>query len=336
MKYCGIDLAGRTSALCIVDADDNVVIELTVASERAAFSRALISFSSLHCVVEAAPLAEWCKAEMEALGHHCDIVDTRASQGMFKARKKTDRNDARTLARMARTGWFSPVHAKSPEARLLRTRLSARAGLMKARISLHNQVLGLLRANGIRAVKSQKGVRFADKIRTLLVEHTALLTIVEPLLLVWSCVQEQLFKEDKVLHKAARQHAQTKRLMTVPGIGKLTALAYVATLDDPHRFQNEGQVGDYFGLAPSIHQSGDSEHRGHITRQGDVLVRTLLVEAAITILYHYRGTWALKSWALRLKEQKGAGKACVALARKLAVLLWRLWKNESDFVLQAA
>jgi transposase len=95
-------------------------------------------------------------------------------------------------------------------------------------------------------------------------------------------------------------------------------------------------VGDYFGLAPGIYQSGDVEIRGRITREGDALVRTLLVEAANSVIFHYRGKWSLKSWALRLKEKKGAGKARVALARKLAVLLWRLWKNESAFVMQPA
>lgn len=336
MNYCGIDLASRTTALCIVDADDKVLAELSITTDRQSLQTALKRFPALHAVVEAAPLAEWCKREMNALGYHCDIIDTRAAQGMFRARKKTDRHDARTLAKMARTGWYSPVHAKSSEARQARTQLSVRSGLMSIRISLHNQVLGLLRANALVVKKSEKGVRFADKIRALLTEQPVLLAVLEPLLSAWSHVQTQLYQIDRGLHRAAKSTSETQRLMQVPGIGKLTALAFVATMDDPTRFKNAKQVGDYFGLAPGIYQSGDTEVRGRITRQGDRLVRTLLVEAANTVLYHYRGKWSLKSWALRLKEKKGAGKARVALARKLAILLWTLWKNESVFVAQAA
>lgn len=335
MFYCGIDLASRTTALSVVDENDRVVSEATVATEAQAFERRLKGFPGALCLVEASPLAEWCKRTVEGMGLRCEIIDTRQAKGFFEARKKTDLRDARTLARMARARWFNAVHAKSEESRLLRSRLTARQGLVSIRVGLQNQVLGLLRAQGVR-VKGAKGGRFAAVIRERLAEQPHLVALVAPLLTVWETVSEQLRLEDKALHRLARERPEVKRLCTVPGAGKLTALAFVATVDDPRRFTNQSQVGDYVGLAPGVYQSGDTERLGRITRQGDRLLRSLLVEAANSVLYRYRKPWAWKQWAEELKARKGAGKARVALARRLAGLLWRLWKDETVFAPPAA
>lgn len=335
MFYCGIDLASRVTAVCVVDESDRIVLERTVASERAALARALCGFEGALCLVEAAPLAEWCKRELEALGHRCEIIDTRAAKGFFEARKKTDQRDARTLARMARARWYNAVHAKSAQARLLRTRLTARQGLVRMKVGIQNQVRGLLRAQGVRVGKIA-GAGFARAIRERLAGQAELLAVVVPLLRVWERVAGELRETDQALHREGRGRAEVQRLMQVPGVGVLTALGFIATLDEPRRFTNADQVGDYFGLAPGVYQSGDLERRGRITRQGDALMRALLVEAANSVLYRYRKPWTWKRWAEGLRERKGAGKARVALARRLAGLLWRLWKDETAFRLQLA
>jgi len=335
MFYCGIDLASRTTALCVVDESDRIVMECELASEPEQMGRRLQRFRSVLCLIEAAPLAEWCKRELERRGLECEIVDTRQAKGFFDARKKTDRRDARTLARMARARWYNRVHAKSEASRLMRTRLRAREGMVSLRGGLQNQVLGLLRAHGER-VTGAGGVRFAQTIRDRMAGQTELLALLEPLLRLWEAASAELRQEDRALHREARRRPEVARLCTSPGVGKLTALAFVATVDDPRRFTNTGQVGDYVGLAPGVYQSGDTERVGRITRQGDRLLRTLLVEAANSVLYHYRKPWAWKDWALRLKERKGAGKARVALARRMAGLLWQLWVNGTTFSAGAA
>ena len=126
------------------------------------------------------------------------------------------------------------------------------------------------------------------------------------------------------------------RAWLVPGIGTIVSLGFTATIDNPKRFTNTGQVGDYVGLAPGIYQSGETERVGRITREGDKMLRALLVEAANSILYHYRGPWAWKRWAEELSARKGPAKARVALARRLAGLLWRLWHDEKEFTLHPA
>lgn len=335
MFYCGIDLASRNTAVCVVDEDDRVVCERLVTTDSEALARCLKPYAGALCLVEAAPLAEWCQRELAAVGYRCEIIDTRRAQGFFAARKKTDQRDARTLARMARARWYHAVHAKSAEARLLRSRLTAREGLVRVRVGLQNQVLGLLRAHGVR-LTGAKGGRFAVVIRERLADQGPLLAIVAPLLTVWETVSEQLRAGDKALHRDVRERPEVQRLRTVPGVGVLTALAFVATVDDPRRFTNAAQVGDYVGLAPGVYQSGDTERVGRITRQGDRLLRSLLVEAANSVLYQYRKPWAWKRWAEELRERKGAGKARVALARRLAGLLWRLWKDQTAFTLTTA
>jgi transposase len=338
MIYCGIDLASRTSALCVIDANDRVLREASVATDEVAFRGVLQNYSDCLCVVEAAPLAESIKRMVESIGHRCVIVDTRSAHGLFAAHKKTDRNDARTLAKMARTGWYKEVCAKTVEQRLLRTRLTARHALVRTQVQLQNTVLGLLKAQGLR-LRAANNQKFAQVIRekvSELPDGRLLLSVFEPLLVIWEQVGQEISVLDKRLHAQAKSQPETRLLMTVPGVGALTALAFVATIGDPERFKRSEQIGDYVGLAPGVYQSGDVDRRGRITKAGDAMLRSLLVNAATVVLYKYRKDWSLKAWALRLKERKGAGKARVALARKLAILLWKILKSQTPFVLQSA
>lgn len=335
MFYCGIDLSSKTTALCVLNEQDKVVSEREVATDLGRIARQLQPFRSVLCLVEAAPMAEWCKRGLEAKGIECRIIDTRRAQKLFESRKKTDQRDARTLARMARVQWYNEVHAKSEAARLMRTRLGVRKAMVKTLVSLQNEVRGYLRAHGER-VTAPKGPRFAEQIREQMAEQPQLLALVERLLRLWEATWRELLAEDKALKQVARERPEVKRLMGVPGVGEIVALTFVATIDTPKRFTNASQVGDYVGLAPGIYQSGEVERRGRITREGDSMLRALLVEAANSVLYHYRGAWAWKTWTQRLSERRGPGKARVALARRLAGLLWKLWNEEAAFRLKPA
>ncbi len=328
MFHCGIDLASKTTALCVVDGTDRVVLERELPSDFGQICELLSKYPGVSCVVESAPLAEHCRRELALGGITCTIVDARAAKGMFNTRKKTDRRDAVTLARMSRSGWYQAVHAKSASARELRLRLGVRAAVVRTQVSVQNTVLGLLRAMGIRVMR---GAGLERRLQEALTDSPALETALRPLLEQRALLKRQLRDLDRGFAQQLRKHSVARRLSAVPGIGPITALAFVATIDDPARFRNDRQVGDYLGLAPGIYQSGDVERIGRITRQGDVLLRTLLVEAANAILYRCKQNWAWKDWALRLKERKGSGKARVALARRLAGLLWKLWRDNVPF-----
>ena len=154
--------------------------------------------------------------------------------------------------------------------------------------------------------------------------------MLEPLLEAYSHADKASQSMKKAIAAVARQ-VVPKCIMSVPGIGPVVSVAYVATIDDPHRFQRGKQVGDYVGLASSVYQSGETVHQGRITGEGDNLLRALLVEAATVLLSRYQGDCALKRWGLKLAAEKGVGKARVAVARKLAVLLWTLWRRNEDF-----
>lgn len=330
MRYAGIDVATKSSAIAVVDAQGKVVHRCEVATEEAALIEALSGLGSCRVVVEASPLAEWICRVLEAAGHEPDIVDARAAKRLMEGRKKTDARDALTLAQMARTGWYQPVHRKSREARLLRSQLQARQGLVRTYKAMSAQVRGLLRAHGLRLGKTSQG-QFSTQVRSLAGEQLPeLLPYLEPLLAVYEQSLEEARRLKRWLDRAGREDEVRSRLQSVPGVGPLTSQVFVATLDDPGRFREGEQVADYVGLTPSVKQSGERCSHGSISREGDRLLRWHLVEAAHSLLTRGRDC-RLRRWGLRLQERKGAAKARVAVARKLAVLLWRLWIDGSRF-----
>ena len=336
MNYCGIDLASKASAICVMDESGKVLAEMEIPSDEDGFRTNLGGRSTMRCVVEASPLAEWASRRLEELGHEAVIIDARRAKAIVCTKKKTDRVNARDLANMARTGWYTEVHRKSAKARELRTWLTARAGLVEASSALNARIRGLLRAHGIRVGKvAEKDFEF--KIRDLIQARApGLAGALTPLLALWRQAidgAEALGKQIAALTKA---DALCRRLMTVPGVGPLTAAAYVATIDDAARFARSDQVGAYLGLVPSVYQSGEVNYRGRITKEGDGLLRWLLVEAAHSLLNLTQRECALKRWGERLVEQKGVGKARVAVARKLAMILHRLWVTGESFDWQKA
>ena len=330
MNYCGIDAANQTSAVCVVDAQGQVLRAVTVATQGAALGEALSGLGVLRVVIEAAPLAEWLAGQVEALGHEAVLIDARAAKHLVRSAKKTDARDARTLAQLARTGWYTVVHRKAAPARLLRSRLQGRQALLRTAKASAAAIRGLLRAHGIRLGRVAEG-RFAARVREVVCAQVpGLEETMGALLTVWQQSHEAAAALERALQRDSRQDPVRRRLQTVPGVGALISSAYQATIDDPHRFVRARQVADYVGLAPRVHQSGEVDLRGRISREGDHLLRWHLVEAAHVLLTRGRDC-ALKRWGLALAARKGASKAKVAVARKLAVLLWRLWLKGEDF-----
>lgn len=330
MNYCGIDLASISSDICIVNQQGKVLRRRAIDTEASDLGKALEGFGALKVIIEASPLAEMVAGIVEALGHIPIIIDARAAKNLMNAMKKTDRRDAQTLAEIGRCGWYVAVHRKSAAAREMRSILQARQALMKSNKALASSIRGLLRSHGIRLGEVSKGC-FATQVKKVAGQEVpGLLPALSGMLDAWTVTRERAEQLKKTMVQQCRRDEISAYLESTPGIGPLISTAYRATIDDPHRFKRGEEVGDYLGLAPRVYQSGEVEYRGRITRQGDVLLRSLLVEGAHVLLTRGKDC-ALKRWGLSIVKRKGGAKAKVAVARKLAVLLWHLWKDKKMF-----
>jgi transposase len=243
---------------------------------------------------------------------------------------KTDRNDAEGLAQLMRMGWYREVKVKQLAAHGDGALLASRALLVRQRCELENQIRGLLKNFGLRS-HATTGRAFEQSVRALVRHHDLLSQVVIPLLGVWATLRQQSARLTYAVKLRTQASAACRRLMTMPGVGPMTALAFSATIDDPARFRSSSSVGAYVGLTPRRYQSGDTDRMGRISRCGDALTRSYLFEAANIMLSRSRSTNPLKSWGLKLAKRAGFKKARVALARKMAVVLHRMWRDGTDF-----
>jgi len=243
---------------------------------------------------------------------------------------KTDRNDARGIAQMMRAGLYRPVHVKTLRSQKLRMLLTHRKLLQSKTIAIENDLRATLRNFGLKvgAVATRK---FEARIKELVENIPDLAELVEPLLVVRQTLREQIGILHRRLLAIVRGDAVCRRLMTVPGVGAVVALTYRVAVDVPARFRNSKAVGAVFGLTPAKYQSGEIERTGAISRCGDEMVRAMLYEAAhIVLVRSVRWSW-LKAWAMKLARRRGLKKAIVALARRLAVIMHRIWVNGTEF-----
>lgn len=330
--YCGIDLSNQSTALCVVDEEGQMVAESEIVTEEEELRKFFGKFKGLSCVVEATALAEWMCGIVEKTGHRINIIDPRQAKAVTHTKKKTDKVDACKLAQLSRVGWYTVVHRKSGKARGLRSFMTARNQLVKTQIALKSAIQGLFRSHGTK-LPSGSGDVFERNVRLALKQADPLLKrAITPLLKTWVDVSQRAAAMYVVLDRQiAKKDPECELLMSVPSIGPATAATFIATVDDPKRFATGEQVSSYIGLVPSIYQSGETEIRGRITKQGDALLRWLLVEAASNLLCHSKSTCALRQWGQRIQKEKGFGKARVAVARKLAVIMHRIWLTGEEF-----
>ena len=330
MNNCGIDLASKSSRICILNERGKVLREVEVPTQSGDFAAALSGFGPLKVILEASPLAEMVARMVEEQGHEPVIVDARRAKRLMEARKKTDRRDARTLAEIGRSGWYQPVHRKSEQARELRSLSQARQTIGKAYRAQAGSIRGLLRAHGIRLGKVSEGRFEQEVLAAVRREVPGLEPAVQGLLSMWRQGREEEKRLTQEIRSRSYSDAVTRNFQSVPGVGPMISVLYRATIDDPRRFRRADEVADYLGLAPGIDQSGETLRRGRITKEGDHLLRWHLVEGANVLLTRGRDC-ALKRWGLALEQHKGGAKARVAVARKLAILLWNLWRRGDTF-----
>jgi len=243
---------------------------------------------------------------------------------------KTDRNDARGIAQMMRVGLYRPVHVKTLRSQKLRMLLTHRKLLQSKAIAIDNDLRGTLRNFGLKVGVVGK-VRFEARIRELVEKLPDLAALVEPLLIVRRTLREQFCILHRRLLAIVRDDEVCRRLMTVPGVGPVVALTYRATVDVPARFRHSKSVGAVLGLTPSKYQSGEVNRTGAISRCGDEMMRMMLYEAAHIMLTRTNKWSWLKAWAMKIARRRGVKKAIVALARRLAVIMHRIWVDGTDF-----
>lgn len=331
-QYVGLDVSLELTSVCVVDNSGKTLWEGKCASTPEAIATTIRAKTSQVARVglESGPLSAWHWHELRKLKLPVVCLDARHAKAALALQlNKSDRNDARGLAQIVRTGWYREVAVKSWDSQLVRSLLTTRAQLVQMRVDLANQIRGILKPFGLVAGKGG-GQPFVNRVRTL-VADSPLKEVAEALISAWQALNEQISKLSRRLLTIAREDQTVKRLMTAPGVGVLVALTYVSVIDDPARFAKSSSVGAYIGLTPRRFQSGEDDYTGHISKHGDVLLRTYLYEAAGIILHRVAKGSPLKTWGTRLAKRIGHKKATVAVARKLAGILYRMWKDSTAF-----
>jgi transposase len=321
------------TAVCVVDETGRIVREARVVSEPealVAFFRA--SGMTMERVgLEACSLTAWLQQGLSEEGIPAICIEARRAKAAMGAMpNKTDRNDARGIAQIMRTGWYRAVHVKSLSCRSWRALLTARRMVLNKRRDVENGIRALLREVGLK-VGTPSRKDFPARVRELAADDPVLASLAASLLGVVEVMTREVERLTKRVLDEVRAEPTCRRLMTVPGVGPLTALAFRATIDQPNRFRKSRDVGAHLGLTPRRYQSGETDVQGRISRCGDELARTALYEAAHSLLIRSTKWSALRAWGMNVAKRRGMARARVAVARKLAVILHRMWADGSEF-----
>jgi transposase len=331
--FAGLDISMKETHICVMDRDGKVVLEVKAATSTAAIAAELAKAPAVQRIVfETGRMATTLYHGLKALSLPVVCIESRHAFQALKslATHKTDRNDARGLAHLARTGFYKPVHVKSLPAHAVRALIIARKKLVGQRVTLENQIRGLALVFGIRLPRGLSPA-FAKQVNTTSGELAALSGALRGLLAARDALLAAIATINRDIKRLAHSLEACRRLMTIPGVGHLTALAFVAAIDGPDRFRSSRDVGPYLGLVPRRWKSGEIDYTGSISKVGDQRVRTLLYEAANVMLTRYRGNLALKDWALRIGRRSTMRKARVALARRLAIIMHAMLRDGTEF-----
>ena len=324
----GLDLGDRNSWYCVVDEAGQIQLEQRVRTSAKALQEVFGTMPRSRVALETGTHSPWISRLLSELGHEVIVANARRVRLIGESRKKDDRLDAQTLARLARIDpeLLYPVKHRSAQAQADLAVIRARAGLVRARTGLVNTVRGLAKSYGERLRGCNVRNMNPEKAEGLSPELQAAL---QPLLAAIVSVSEQIHEYNQQIESLAQQsYPQVALLKQIKGVGTLIALTFLLTLEDPHRFRKSRDVGCYLGLQPGRRKSGQSEPQLHISKEGDPYLRTLLVQGAQHILGPFGVDCDLRRWGLKLAERGGRNgkkRAIVAVARKLAVLLHHLW-----------
>lgn len=332
--YAGLDVSDKTTHICAVDAAGAVLRRDVVASDPEVLSKWL----ERHCpglsrvVLETGSLSSFLYHGLVERNLPVECICARHAKGVLSTRvNKSDVHDAEGLAQLARTGWFKRVHMKASATHIDRAALRIRGQLVGARLAMANQLRGLLKLFGLRMGCARTPGRRKERLAALYRQRPDLEAVFAPLVASIEMIEEQVRASNRLLEDRASTDPVCARLMSVPGVGPITALTYAASIEDPRRFARSEDVGAYAGLVPRRSQSGERDVRGNISKAGDSALRRALYEAANILLCRVKRPCALQQWGKHIADVKGNRRARTAVARKLAVLLHSLWLNETEF-----
>ncbi len=331
--YGGMDVSLKEISICVVAGSGEIVSEGTVISEPEAIAKYLMTKAAdaNRIGLETGPTSTWLWHELRALGLPVICIDARHAKAALSMQiNKSDRNDALGIARIMQCGWYKEIQVKKLSCHEIRAVLNSRAHLVKIRCDLENQVRGLLKNLGLVIGKAGGNV-FRRRAEELLGRDGLLWEAVRPLLEVREKVVREIAALDRKLLALARNDENSRRSMTVPGIGPITALTFHSVIDNPSRFRRSRSVGAYVGLTSRRHASGEVDWSGRVSKCGDRMLRSYLFEAAGVLLTRVPQWCKLKAWGHRLWKRIGFKKAKIAVARKLAVILHRMWRDRTDF-----
>lgn len=336
MHYVGIDLHKRESQLCVISPDGELV-EKRIKSERARFTEVLRKLAppGSRALLEASTESAWLAPILRDLGYEVIVADPNfapmyGTASSKRRRIKTDRRDARALAEACRSRNYREAHESSDTARERRNLLTARDQLVAMRSKAIVTTRSLLRQHGI-AVRNGMAETYASRVRAIAIPRS-ILASVTPLLAMIDLASAQIAELDETIRAIAEADPCVRRLMTVHGVGPVTAVAFVAAIEDPKRFRTAHKVSAYLGLVPGEDSSGDGRRRTSITKTGSSHVRWLLVQAALSIMRTGASRApALHGWAKQVAERRGSKVARVALARRISGVLFAMMRDGNTF-----
>jgi len=332
--YVGLDVSLRSVAMCVLDSAGAIIEEVSLPCEVEVIASHLRQSGRVieRIGFEAGTMSQMLFHGLTAESFEVVCMEARQVAAALSAmRNKTDKNDARGIAQVLRAGWYNPVHMKTRESHEVRALLSARKAVLSKCLDLENEIRGLFKAFGLRLPPHLSRRRFDEAVRPLIEADDGLSFALLPMLEARGVLYNTFMEMERRVYAASRKDPVCLLLMTAPGVGPVTALAFKAAVDDPSRFKSSRLVGAHFGLTPRRFQSGEMDNPGRISRAGDRGVRATLYNAANSLLLRSTRPSSLKSWGLKLVRTKGRKRALIAVARKLAVILHRMWTTNTPF-----
>ena len=330
--YIGVDVSLASTAVCVLGERGTIMAEARVASAPAALVSFMqqVPYGIAAIGLEAGPLSQWLHQGLTEAGFEAVLMETRQVKAALKAMPlKTDRRDAEGIARLLQLGWFRPVHCKTVSSQEKRALLTSRKSVKEALIAMELSLRGVLRNFGLKLGRVSKGC-WEARVRDLVAGNAMLEAAAEPILRARASLRRELAGLEKLIRTLAKDDPVCGLLMTMPGVGPVVALTFKSAIDRPDRFRRSKDVGPWVGLTPGRDQSGERDIVGRITKAGDAGLRRALYQAA-TVMLHRTGPNWLKAWALRLAKHRGMKRATVALARRIAVVLHRMWRDGTAF-----
>jgi transposase len=332
--YLGLDVSDKSTHLCAVNEAGTIVWRGICATDPETIARTI----ARHCreaarvVLETGALSSFLYHGLSERGVPVVCICARHAKGVLSTRvNKSDPHDAEGLAQLARTGWFKAIRIKDDASHLVRTELKVREQLAKAKRAMSNQLRGLLKLFGLRLGTVTTPAKRGERLEALFAQKPELRPALAPLVAAIEALEKQIADSSRSLKQRAAADPVCARMMTIPSVGPILALTYKSSIEDPERFARGKDAGAFAGLVSRRQQSGDRDTLGRISKAGDPMLRSALYEGANSLLARVKRPCPLQEWGKAIAATKGAKKARVAVASKLAILLLTLWRSETEF-----